>query len=217
VGKAKEYIQPEYEQQAFDLVGIEQPVRRLYTTEELSALHRALEPFIDLNQLRRFASEGHGLHEALRVSHPPTEIRALMTTISAVLRQVEREQIKSPADIATLLMVEMGFLDQEELRTVLLDTRNRVQGIVTVYKGSLNTSMIRVGEIYKEAIRRNSAALIVAHNHPSSDPNPSPEDVLVTRQIVEAGKLLEVECLDHLVIGQGRWVSRRERRLGFSS
>ena len=124
-----------------------------------------------------------------------------------------REQIKSPGDVAALLMVEMGYLDQEELRTVLLDTRNRIQGIVTVYKGSLNTSMVRVGEVYKEALRRNSAALIVVHNHPSSDPSPSPEDVLVTREIVEAGVLLDVECLDHLVIGKGRWVSMREKGL----
>lgn len=113
-------------------------------------------------------------------------------------------------------MVEMGHLDQEELRTVLLDTKNRLQGIVTVYKGSLNASMIRVGEVYKDALRRNSAAIIVAHNHPSGQPDPSPEDVLVTREIVAAGRLLDVECLDHLVIGQGRWVSMRERGLGWN-
>ncbi len=128
----------------------------------------------------------------------------------------ERLQIRSPADAAALLMVEMGHLDQEHLRAVLLDTKNRVQQITTIYIGSVNSAMIRVGEVYKEAIRRNSAALIVAHNHPSGDPTPSPEDILVTRQIVEAGKLLDVECLDHLVIGRGRYVSMRERGLGFT-
>src|SRR5207247_2718380 len=95
------------------------------------------------------------------------------------------------------------------LRTVLLDTKNRVQAISTVYIGSLNASMVRVGEIFKEALKRNSAALIVSHNHPSGDPTPSPEDVLVTRKIVQTGKLLDVDVLDHLVIGQGRFVSRR--------
>ncbi len=75
--------------------------------------------------------------------------------------------------------------------------------------------MVRVSEAYKAALRRNSAAIIVAHNHPSGEPEPSPEDVLLTRQLVDAGKLLEVECLDHLVIGQGRWISMRERGLGF--
>ena len=88
--------------------------------------------------------------------------------------------------------------------------------IITIYIGSLNSSLIRIGEVFKEALRRNSAALIVAHNHPSGDPTPSPEDVLVTREIVAAGKLLDVEVLDHLVIGQGRFVSMRERGLGFA-
>ena len=88
---------------------------------------------------------------------------------------------------------------------------------MTVYRGSLNASLIRVGEVYKEALRRNSAAIIVAHNHPSGDVTPSPEDVLVTREIVQAGKLLDCDVLDHLIIGQGRFVSLRERQLGFSS
>jgi DNA repair protein RadC len=145
------------------------------------------------------------------------EVRAIIETITAILRPIARKQIKSPTDIAAFLMADMGDLDQEELRAVLLDTKNRVQDIVTIYRGSLNTAMIRVGEIFKPAVRWNSAAIIVVHNHPSSDPAPSPEDVLVTREIVQAGKLLDIELLDHLVIGQGRWVSLRDRGLGFSS
>jgi DNA repair protein RadC len=91
-----------------------------------------------------------------------------------------------------------------------------VQAIPTVYVGSLNTAVIRVGEVFKEAIRWNSPAVIIAHNHPSGDPTPSPEDVQVTRQIVEAGQLLDIEVLDHLVIGQNRYISLRERGLGFN-
>ena len=128
----------------------------------------------------------------------------------------QRLQIKSPADAAQLLMLEMSHLDQEHLRTVLLDTKNRVQTVSTIYIGSLNASLIRIGEVFKDALKHNSAALIVAHNHPSGDPTPSPEDVLVTREIVSAGQLLDVEVLDHLVIGQGRFVSMRERGLGFA-
>ena len=131
--------------------------------------------------------------------------------------QAQRRQIKSPNDIADLLLLEMSHLDQEHLRTVLLDTKNRVQTIATVYVGSLNASLIRVGEIFKAAVKLNSAALIVAHNHPSGDPTPSPEDVLITREIVAAGTLLDVQVLDHLVIGHGRWVSLRERGLGFDT
>jgi len=81
-----------------------------------------------------------------------------------------RLQIKSPTDAAQLLMLEMSCLDQEHLCTVLLDTKNRVQAISTIYVGSLNTSLVRVGEVFKEAVKRNSAALIVAHNHPSGAP-----------------------------------------------
>ncbi|NIV31689.1 MAG: DNA repair protein RadC [Anaerolineae bacterium] len=127
----------------------------------------------------------------------------------------ERPQIRSPADAANLVMTEMGLLEQEQLWVMLLDTKNRVLATETVYQGSLNTSLIRVGELFRDAIRANCASLIVLHNHPSGDPTPSPEDVAVTRQIVEAGKLLDVEVLDHLVIGRQRFVSLKERGLGF--
>ena len=127
----------------------------------------------------------------------------------------ERLQIRSPSDVANLLMVEMSHLDQEHLRTVLLDTKNRVQAVTTVYVGSVNTALIRVGEVFKEAIRRNSTAIILVHNHPSGDPAPSSDDIAVTKQIVAAGKLLDVDVLDHLIIGHGRYTSLRERGVGF--
>ena len=127
----------------------------------------------------------------------------------------ERVLIKSPADAANLLMLEMGAFEQEHLRTVILDTKNRVLKVSEVYVGSLNTAVVRVGELFKEAIRLNAAAIICCHNHPSQDPTPSAEDVYVTRQIVEAGKLLSIDVLDHLVICVARWVSLKERGLGF--
>ena len=130
---------------------------------------------------------------------------------------VDRPSINSPADAANLLMYQMAALDQEYLFVILLDTRNRVLGLpFEVYHGSLNTSLVRVGELFREAIKVNAAALIVAHNHPSGDPSPSPEDVAVTRAVVEAGKLLDIDVLDHLVIGGNRFVSLKERGLGFS-
>ncbi|RMF49569.1 MAG: JAB domain-containing protein [Anaerolineae bacterium] len=127
----------------------------------------------------------------------------------------ERPRIGSPADVAQLVQYEMSALEQEELRVLLLNTRNHVLDIRTVYRGSLNSSQVRVGELFKDAIRRNAAAIIVVHNHPSGDPTPSPDDVAVTRAIREAGKLLDIEVLDHLVIGRGRYVSLKERGLGF--
>ncbi len=110
----------------------------------------------------------------------------------------------------------MSALEQEHLRVLLLDTRNRVLDIVEVYQGSVNTSQVRVGEVFKAAIRRNATAVVIVHNHPSGDPTPSPDDLAVTRACVQAGKLMDVEVLDHLVIGQGRYVSMKERGLGFS-
>jgi DNA repair protein RadC len=112
--------------------------------------------------------------------------------------------------VAALLMAEMYGLEQEELRVVLLNTRNQVIDVVTVYRGTLNSSLVRVPEVFKEAIRRNALSIIVAHNHPSGDPEPSPQDRVLTRELVEAGKLLEIEVLDHLVIGRGRWTSLRQ-------
>lgn len=127
----------------------------------------------------------------------------------------ERPRVTSPADAANLLMSEMMLLEQEELRVILLDTRNHVLRVKTVYKGSLNTSVVRVAELYRAAIKDNAAAIIVAHNHPSGDPSPSPEDVHVTRQIRQAGDLLDIDLLDHIVIGRQRYVSLKERGLGF--
>lgn len=128
----------------------------------------------------------------------------------------ERPAIHSPADAADMLRYEMSALEQEELRVMLLDTRNHVLNTDTIYRGSLNTSQVRVGELFKNAVRRNAAAIIVIHNHPSGDPTPSPDDVAVTRAIVQAGKLLDIEVLDHLIIGHGRYVSLKEGGLGFA-
>jgi len=128
----------------------------------------------------------------------------------------ERPIVHSPADAAELVQYEMNALEQEELRILLLDTRNRVQHIETVYRGSVNSSQVRVAEIFKAAIRRNATNLIVIHNHPSGDPTPSPDDVAITRAILQAGELLDVKLLDHIIIGNGRFVSLKERGLGFT-
>jgi DNA repair protein RadC len=128
----------------------------------------------------------------------------------------ERPTINSPADAAALVQHEMSLLEKEHLRTLLLDRRNRVLEIVEVYQGSVHSSQVRVGEIFQAAVARMASAVVVVHNHPSGDPIPSPEDVAVTRAIVQAGKLLDIEVLDHLVIGQGRWVSLKERGMGFT-
>ncbi|HLG50946.1 MAG TPA: DNA repair protein RadC [Chloroflexota bacterium] len=128
-----------------------------------------------------------------------------------------RERIQSPEDLARLVRLDMSVLEQEQLRVFLLDTKNRVMSIRTLYTGTLNQSTVRVAEIFKAAIRENCAAIAIVHNHPSGDPTPSPEDIRVTRAIVEAGRLLDIDVLDHVIIGRGSppYVSLRERGLGF--
>jgi DNA repair protein RadC len=128
----------------------------------------------------------------------------------------ERHAVQSPKEAADLVRYEMSVLEQEQLRVILLDTRNRLDRVITVYQGSVNSSQVRVGEVFRDAVRRNAANLIVVHNHPSGDPTPSPDDVALTRALVQAGKLLDIDVLDHLIIGQGRYVSLKERGLGFS-
>lgn len=127
----------------------------------------------------------------------------------------ERPQIRSPADVANLLLAEMSLLEREELWVLLLDTRYRLKEVVRLYAGSLNASSVRVGELFRDAVRTNSAAILVTHNHPSGDPTPSPEDVRLTEMAAQAGKLLDVEVLDHIIVGHGRYVSLKERGLGF--
>jgi DNA repair protein radc len=134
----------------------------------------------------------------------------------AVESPEERPTIHSPADAAGLVQYEMSALICEELWVMLLDTRNHVQHVEKMYRGSLNSSMVRVGEIFKPALQRSAAAVIIVHNHPSGDPTPSPEDIALTRAVIQAGKLLDVDVLDHLVIGRGRFISMKEKGLGFS-
>ncbi|NUQ37164.1 MAG: DNA repair protein RadC [Caldilineales bacterium] len=126
-----------------------------------------------------------------------------------------RPRVHSPEAVVQLLRTEMAHAEQEYVKTVLVDTRNCVIAAPTIYKGSLNRTEVRVGELFKEAIRRNAAAIILAHNHPSGDPTPSPEDIQLTQRIIEAGDLLHIHVLDHLVIGRDRWVSLKERGLPF--
>ena len=133
----------------------------------------------------------------------------------AVLSPEQRLQISSPDDVVNLVGIEMAALEQEQLRVVLLDTKHRVIGHKTVYQGSVNQAQVRLAEVFRDAVRHNAVALVAVHNHPSGDPSPSSADVALTAELARAGALLDVEVLDHLIIGQGRSVSLRRLGLGF--
>ena len=206
---------------------------RMCANDEL--LGAFLQPYArgkDPLTLARLLLEQFGLDELSKMDAYRLEQAGLSTKAAIALRAAfhfaerlqmqrlsqpeERPTINSPADAAALVLYEMSSLEKEHMRVMLLDTRNRVLDIVEVYVGTVNSSQVRVGEVFVPAVRRMAPAILVAHNHPSSDPTPSPDDVAVTRAIVSAGKLLDITCLDHLVIGHGRWVSLKERGLGFS-
>jgi len=124
--------------------------------------------------------------------------------------------IMSPEDAAAILIPRLGHFEKERLVVLLLNTRNRLVGEpVEVYNGSLNASMVRVGEVFRPALQANAASIIIAHNHPSSDTSPSPEDVALTRSFVEAGRMLDVDVLDHLIIGRDKYLSLKAKGLGF--
>ncbi len=179
---------------------------------------RLLHDFGGLTGLQRATFEEvcqqHGLGSA-----KAAQLKAAMEIGNRLAQRKSEEDNRpifhSPQDVADHVQYEMSVLDQEHLRVMLMDTRNRLEKIVTLYIGSLNSSTVRVGELFKEAIRRNCASIIIIHNHPSGDPSPSPEDITLTRAAVQAGKLLDVEVLDHIVIGRGKFVSLKERGLGF--
>ncbi len=128
-----------------------------------------------------------------------------------VAQHEEKYQIKSPLDAANLVMMEMTFLDHEQMRILVLDTKNQVVENISRYQGTVNSSVLRAAEIYRPAVIRNCPGVIICHNHPSGDPTPSPEDIAVTEQLVQAGRHLDIELVDHLVIGNQRYVSLKER------
>ncbi len=151
----------------------------------------------------------------LRVAGVPQASAPRLVAALEIGRRVARRPVdgawlvRTPADAAEPLIDAMGSLEREELRVLLLDTKNVVVAERTVYRGNLAGSSVRVGEVFRDAVRRCAAAVVVAHNHPSGDPSPSGEDLRITAELAEAGRLLDIELLDHLVIGRGRWTSLR--------
>jgi len=212
----------------------EQPLARLERCgpEALSAaellqlaLDSKVDPLLPLRLLARWTTLNQLAHASpaeLRQVEGMTRVR--LAHLRAALEMgrrmwteplQERPLVQSPRDAAELLLPEMSGLQQEQMRVILLNTRNRVLGMPLIYQGSLHTTVVRMSEIFGEAVRHNCASIILAHSHPSTDASPSPEDVSMTAEAVRAGKLLDIQLIDHLVIGSAHnWVSMKERGLG---
>ncbi|MEA4902345.1 RadC family protein [Desulfitobacterium sp.] len=178
-----------------------------------------------LDFAERLLSEAGGIAGLARMSvHDLTQLHGLGQAKAAELKAalelgrrsvsaepMTRPVINSPQDVAHLVMEEMRYLDREHFRIVSLSTKNHVLGISSVSIGSLNSSLVHPRECFKEAIRRNSNAIILLHNHPSGDPTPSREDIDVTKRLADGGKILGIEVLDHVIIGDNRYISLKER------
>ena len=126
-----------------------------------------------------------------------------------------RWTVRAPRDVAERLVLQMGRLEREELRVVILNTKNTVLRVATVYQGNVASSLVRVGELFRDAVRLNASGIILVHNHPSGDPTPSPDDLHLTAEALAAGRLLDIQLLDHLVVGHDAWVSLRDRGVAF--
>ena len=132
------------------------------------------------------------------------------------LAREDKPLINHPRDIYNLLGAEMSGLDQEHIKVVLLNTRNEVMSVHDIYKGNVHTAIIRVAEVLRPAIRENAPALVAVHNHPTGDPEPSAQDVSMTVDVRQAAELLDIELVDHVIIGKGgRFSSLKEHNLGF--
>lgn len=130
---------------------------------------------------------------------------------SASTQTEEKTTIRSPQDAASLVMSDMGALQQEHLRVMLLNSKNHLISIHEVYKGNVNASTIRTSELFRSAVRENCPAVIVVHNHPSGEPEPSNDDIIATEHMIKGGKALDIEVLDHIIIGNHKYVSLKER------
>jgi DNA repair protein RadC len=180
---------------------------------------RILQEFRGLHGLARMTTRVRAVREACGAVGE--EVRGKLEALFMLSQKLNTPEditavtITSPADVAGLLMPRLRYLDHEEFWVVLVNTRNKVIGEQRLYQGTLNGCMVRNGEIFRKAVELGAASIIIVHNHPSGDPNPSPEDVQTTRQISEAGKLMNIPLLDHVVIGGGRYVSLKELGVGF--
>ena len=138
-------------------------------------------------------------------------IAELYRRFQTLRSQRQNFKVTCPGDLAELLYNEFGYNNQEVLKLIMLNTKNMIIGMKDVFKGSLNSSIVHPREIFSEALKRNSASIIVCHNHPSGDPTPSKEDVNITLRLVECSKIMGIDLIDHIIIGSNKYISLKEK------
>jgi DNA repair protein RadC len=128
---------------------------------------------------------------------------------------VQRWTIRAPRDVAERLLPQMAPLEREELRVLLMNAKNVVVRECTVYQGNVSAALVRVAELFRDAVRAYAAGIVIVHNHPSGDPEPSPDDLHLTAEAIAAGRLLDITVLDHVIVGRDAYVSLRDRGVAF--
>jgi len=222
--------------QVADMDACERPVNRLreagpnaISTRELiacllqssEALSQADELLERIGGLEGLAQADPYMLDALEIKGVGAGQAARLAAAMELGRRVqlepwqEKPQIKSPGDAGRILLNYIGNADRECFAVLFLDTRNRVIGKEILYHGTVNQSVVRTSEVFRAAVIRNAVGIIVAHNHPSGDPSPSPEDIALTRKLVLVGKAMELDVIDHIIVGVNRYISLNERQLGF--
>ncbi|MFC7783107.1 DNA repair protein RadC [Rossellomorea sp. GCM10028870] len=178
----------------------------------LQLANRLLNHFDGLNLLKDASLEeitktkGIGLAKAVQIMAAVEFGRRISN-----LAFDDRYSIRSPEDGANYVMNDMRFLAQEHFVCLYLNTKNQVLHKQTIFIGSLNASIVHPREVFKEAFRRSAASIICIHNHPSGDPTPSREDIEVTKRLVECGRIIGIDILDHLIIGEKKFISLKEK------
>lgn len=176
--------------------------------ERLLSKARGLRQLVDMTVEQLTAVRGIGLAKALQLKAGIEIGRRL-----AASRMEPATAVRSPKDAADLVMEELRYLQKEHFMVLFLNTKNHVIGRETMSIGSLNASIVHPREVFRSAISRSSASIICLHNHPSGDPTPSPEDIEVTRRLTEAGRIVGIEVLDHIIIADRSYTSLKEQGL----
>ncbi len=169
---------------------------------------QGLKGLVNLSVEELEAIKGVGIAKA-------TQIKALIELSKRIhiARGNLKSVVQSPTEVASLLMPKLRFLKQEVFGVVLLDIKNTVISTPIISKGGLNNSIVHPREVFKEAVKRSSAALILFHNHPSGVPKPSSDDIKITERLIKAGEIMGIEILDHIIIGDNTFCSMKEKEI----
>lgn len=176
-------------------------VSAIELAQDLLNRHGGLMLFKNLSFEELHSINGIGVAKAARIKAVAELARRLSQTFN------QRQQVTSPEQVKEMVMEEMRFYDREHFRCLYLNRKNQVLGLETISIGGLASSLVHPREVFKSAVKRSAASVILIHNHPSGDPTPSAEDISITKRLVESGKVLGIEVLDHIIIGDGRYVS----------